>query len=175
MKRAVQIATLALALSMLAGFVVYSQQKTGRPRVEQVPATSNEARRAAPAPVLAPGSKSISPVMRRPAPTIATNTIRATPAPPVSRGGAFGGGVNDIVASSSKSAAVFPPQQPIIELPRSPPQVPLPIANPPARSFIHTGQVMYSTKSAPVIPPPSFPIQRSAATPTNAPPRKPAS
>jgi len=175
MKRSVQIATVALALSMLAGFVVYSQQKAGRPigylKIGPAGTITNVATSAAPHPAVAPGSKSLAPLVRPPATVVATNSLLATSALPVR----VGAGFTIRSAPSSKSGLVFMPQQLLtLESPEVLHQLPAAVSSPPARYFVPTGQVMFSTKPAPVITPSTFPNQRSVVMRTNPPPRKPA-
>ena len=82
MKRFAQIAAVAGALSMLVGFVVYSQQKAGPPEgsFEIAPAgvITNAAPKAAPTPAVAPGSKSFAPLIQSPATVITTKEMNTS-------------------------------------------------------------------------------------------------
>ena len=84
MKRFAQIAAVAGALSMLVGFLVYSQQKAGRPdghfKFAPSGTGTNVTTRTAPAPAVAPGSKSQALLVTPPAPVVVTCTapVRAS-------------------------------------------------------------------------------------------------
>ena len=111
MKRFAQIAAVAGALSMLAGFVVYSQQKAERAvgylKIEQAGASTNGSTRVASTPAVAPGSKVKAPLVSLPPPVVPDN-VQTSPKLPV-RPDIRVPDFTKIVASSSKSVAVFTP------------------------------------------------------------------
>lgn len=194
MKRFAQIAAVAGALSMLVGFVVYSQQKAVQPdgyfKIAPAGTSTNPVSRPAHLPAVAPGSKSQAPLVSPTSPVAATNDFRVSQMLPVGTEIS----VRDIVASSSKSAVVIKPEQLSRGVSR---QHTVISSSPPAQYFAPTGRVMmfstksapvitrrceegvdwqrvmmFSSKSAPVITPSTFANQRSVAMVTNPPQRR---
>ena len=174
MKRFAQIATVAGALSMLVGFVVYSQQKAGQPdgyvKIAPAGSATNAATRSAPPPAVAPGSKSFSPLVSPLAPTVASNRLHTFQKPPAGPATP----VSDILASSSKSAIVIKPEDLAPGTPQVPIQLPATYTNPFAHYFAPPRQVSFSTKGGAIITQSAFPNQRPVAMATNPPPRNPA-
>jgi hypothetical protein len=172
MKRFAQIAAVAGALSMLVGFVVYSQQEAVQPdghfKIAPAETSTNPADGAAPAPTVAPGFKSKAPLVSPPPPVAATNGFRVSQMLPVGTEIS----VRAIVASSSKSAILIKAEDLNPGVPQVTVQRAATFTNPFAHYFAPPGQVMFSTKGCAVVTPSTFPNQRSVVMGTNPPPRR---
>jgi hypothetical protein len=166
MKRAIQFATVAFSLSMLAAFVANSDQKAGRPAAhsKRGPAgiSTNATPHHAPEPAVAPGSKSLAPLVRPPL-TSVTNMQRGITAPFVGQGGRE----NGTVAWGSKYGRVLTPTQ------LAPDSTGIPSVPPPTNAARRaTSRSVFAPGSKSAAPVITLRPEYFVAPQTNPPPRK---